>query len=125
MKATRQIEYVCFFPIEIPTKQGDIYVFSFVDAYSKFYFHTGTETSNNNDNILKHIKLLMDHREFKMHRDKGFTLVFHKDHDIQKEIEAIIKPYAGKMIIDDLMVAQELTPVVKHLYESMSKQFPK
>jgi hypothetical protein len=119
MKATRPLEYVCFFPIEFPTKEGDVYFFTCVDAYSEFVFQTGAEPSNDNQAVLKHIKLLMENTEFKKHREKGFTLVVHKYKEIQNEIEAIIKPYGGKMIIDDLFVTQKITPVIVHLYKSL------
>ena len=45
-KATRPLEYICFFQAEFPTRDdGDVYAFIFVDAHSEFarvlisYFH--------------------------------------------------------------------------------------
>jgi hypothetical protein len=121
MKATRQLEYVCFFPVEVPTTEGDAYVFMAVDAFSKFLFQTGIESSLDDTTILKHIGLLLQHKDFKRHSDKGFTLVFHKYANYQNHVNEIILPH-GKFIIDDAFVTQEIIPVAEFLFKSMAKQ---
>ena len=54
---TRPLEYVCFFPVEFPTKEGTAYVFLAVDAFSKFAINTGSELNDKPETIIKHIYL--------------------------------------------------------------------
>jgi hypothetical protein len=120
MKATRPLEYVCFFPVGVPTQQGEMYIFMSVDSFSQFLFQTGIEPILNDATILKHISLLMQHKDFKKHSDKGFTLVFHKYADYQNHLNSIIQPN-GKFIIDDAFVSKEFTSVMEDFFKKLSK----
>jgi hypothetical protein len=119
-KATRPSEYVFFFPFDVPTNEGEMYVYIAIDSYSKFIFKTGIERVLNDDMILKHIGLLMEHKDFKRHSDKGFTLVFHKYADYQNHLDEIIKPY-GKFIIDDAWMSKEIAPVMESFFKGIPK----
>ena len=70
-KASRPLEYVAFFTMEFPTKEGPGYVFLACDAYTEFAFNTGVEPNDNPETILKHIYLLTEHPDFICHVDKG------------------------------------------------------
>lgn len=120
-KATRPSEYICFFPAEFPTRDdGDVYAFIFVDAYSEFVIMTGMEKDRSHKTILKHIRLLTLHKDFQIHKGKPFTLVLLKYEEIKKEILDIIGPLKGKVIFDDPMVAEHVTPVLESLFASLA-----
>ncbi len=112
MKATRSLEYICFFPIEVPTHEGDAYLFMYVDEYSKFLIHTGTELKNDDKAVLKHLSLLMENKDFKKQSHRGFTLVLHKYSHLESEINEILHRQGGKFIIDDRRVTREFAPVM-------------
>ena len=120
-KATRPLEYICLFPTDMPTQQGDVFVFFALDVFSDFAFNTGTENQLNDSLILKHIKLLVNEPNFIKHRNQGFTLVLHKFEHLVTDINSIIKPLNGKVIINDPFVAKTFEPFFKVLYQNMGK----
>jgi hypothetical protein len=120
-KATRPLEYICFFPAEIPARiDGDVFAFIFVDVYSDFVIMTGLEKSKSNETILGHIRLLTRNKDFLKHKGVPFTLVLHKYEEILDDILSIIKPFKGKGLIDDAFVAEKVTPVLESLFTSMA-----
>lgn len=124
IKATRPLEYVCLFQMDFPTKQdGDVFVFFAVDAFSQLVFNTGIEKNRSNANVIKHTRLLLEDEKFKkgLTKHKSFTLVFHKFDTILPELDAIVKPLNGKVIISDAYVTKIFTPVMKHFFEYLSK----
>ena len=121
MKATRPLEFVSVFQVEMPVADGDAYVYCALDSYSEFLFQTGIERNRNPETIIKHINLLIAHPDFKnaLERHKSFKLVLHKFAELTPKINAIIEPLGGTMIVNDAFVAKEFVPVIKHLYSSM------
>jgi hypothetical protein len=120
-KATRPLEYICFFPAEFPTQvDGDVYAFIFVDVYSEFVILTGMEKDRNHKTILKHIRLLTKNKDFLNHKGSPFTLVLHKYEEISIDILKIIKPFKGKVLIDDAFVAEKVSPVLESLFASLA-----
>ena len=120
-KATRPLEYIWFFPAEFPTRiDGDVFAFIFVDVYSDFVIMTGLEKSKSNETILRHIRLLTRHKDFLKHKGASFTLVLHKYEEIKDDILLIIKPFKGKVLIDDTFVAEKVTPVLESLFTSLA-----
>lgn len=99
-KATRPGEYVAFFNIQLPTKEGTAYVFMACDAYTEFGFNTGTEQDEKPETVLKHIYLLTEDKDFVRHMDKGFTLVFNQYEEFSDRINAILKPVHGLAMFD-------------------------
>ena len=79
IQATRQLEYVCFFIAKFNILEGPAFAFFSVDAYSDFAFSTGVELSDEPENILKHILLIICINEFwknyvfPKHLDEYFT----------------------------------------------------
>lgn len=52
-KATRPLEYICFFPAKFPTLvNGDVYVFIFVNVYSEFVIMTSLLLSPVKQNLV-------------------------------------------------------------------------
>lgn len=120
-KATRPLEYICFFPVEFPTKiDGEVFAFIFVDVYSEFVIMTGIEKSKSNETILKHIRLLTRNKDFLKHKGVPFTLVLHKYEEIIGDILRLIKPFKGKVLIDDAFVAEKVTLVLESLFTSLA-----
>lgn len=99
-KATRQLEYVAFFIIEMPTKEGMGYAYFACDGFSEYAFNTGVESNKNPETILKHIYLLTEHPEFSKKMKKGFTLVIGDFQELADRIEGIIKLVNGKVLFD-------------------------
>ena len=120
-KATRPLEYICFFQAEFPTRDdGDVYAFIFVDAYSEFVIMTGVEKSRSHSNILKHIRLLTKDKNFLKHKGTPFTLVLHKYEEITDGILHIIKPFKGQVLVNDAFVAENVAPVLESLFSSLA-----
>jgi hypothetical protein len=121
IKATRPLEFICFFPAEFPTTiDGDVYAFMFVDVYSEFLIMTGMEKGRNQKTILKHIRLLTKNKDFLKHKGSPFTLVMHKYEEITVDILHIIKPFKGKVLIDDAFVAEKISPILESLFASLA-----
>lgn len=125
-KPSRPLEYVCLFPADVPTQvDGDVFLFIAVDAYTQFMFNTGVEKDREPHTVLKHIALLMKDKEFMRHRDNGFTLVLHKYQEQKDAIEAIIKPYNGKVIFDDPYLSKIVMPVLEVLFKHFANNKPR
>lgn len=121
MIATRQLEYVCFFPISIPTEEVETFVFISVDSFSHFAFNTGFETDDSPESIIKHIYLLTEDPDFLVHRNSGFTLVMHKYKELESRIKNIIEPINGKVIFDPEYVNKMMVPVLKSMLQHIKK----
>jgi hypothetical protein len=120
-KATRPLEYICFFPAEFTTKvDGEVYAFMFVDVYSEFVIMTGMEKDRSHKTILKHIRLLTKNKNFLKHKGTPFTLVLHRYKEISIDIFHIISSFKGKVVIDDAFVAEKVTPVLECLFASLA-----
>lgn len=118
--ATRPLEYVCFFVMEVPVKEGNAHLYLAMDAYSELAFSIGMELSGDSQTLLKHIGFLMEHPDFKKHRHKGFTLVFHKYYGLTNEINAIIKPFGGKFLTNDVFVTVVMDDFLKGIYKNVT-----
>jgi hypothetical protein len=99
-KAKRQLEYVAVFKVQFKIKEGPVYAFFAVDAYSEFAFNLGVEPEDTPEALLKNIYFLMENPDFVKHMHKGFTLVFTEFEDLQERIQNIIAPVKGKLIYD-------------------------
>jgi hypothetical protein len=97
-----------------------VYVLIIVDAYSEFVIITGIEKDRSNKTILKHIRLLTQNKHFLKHKGAPFTLVLHRYEEISGEILQIIKPYKGKVVINDSFVAEKVTPVLESLFATLA-----
>lgn len=91
-----------------------------MDVYAEYMFYTGIEQDQNKSSILKHVQLLMDNEVFQQHKDKPFTLVFHKFEELRKDIESIIQSHNGRMVVDEDYVAQKMMPVVEDFFKHLS-----
>jgi hypothetical protein len=119
---TRPLEQICFYPIEFPTKEGDAFAFAFVDVYSEYLIITGIEPDRSNATVLKHIKAFTQHRDFTSHYNNlPFTLILHKYQEVSEQINKTINPFKGSIVFNDPLVAQIIEPVVRELYNNMSK----
>lgn len=120
-EATKPREYMCFYPCSIPTeKDGDIFAYIFVDAYSDFVIITGTEKNDSDKNILKHMRLLLEDERFGYQEGQSFTVVMHKYYHLTKAISVLFEPFGGKVIINDYYVTEVVTPVMETLFERLA-----
>jgi len=120
-KVSRPGEYVAFFNIVVPTKEGPAFVYMACDAYSEFGFNTGAELDESPETVLKHVYLLTEDQEFVRHMDKGFTLVLDRFEELSERINAIIKPVNGKLLFDVRFHKQIAEPILKSFSKFVSK----
>ena len=121
LKATKPLQYVCLFPADIPTeKEGDVFIFMFVDAHSGFVFKPLIERDREPDTVLKNISALLQNPDFIKQNTNGFTIVLHKYNSIIDQANALVKPYKGKVIINDAYVIQIVMPLLKQMFTHMS-----
>ena len=111
LKASRPCEYVAFFTMEVPSMEGPVFVYMACDAFSGFGFNTGAERDESPDNIIKHIYLLTEDKEFVRHRHKGFTLVLDRFEDLSDRIEGIIKGVNGTLLYNKSLHCEIAKPV--------------
>lgn len=123
MIATRPLEYVCFFPIELETKaDGNVYMYVAVDAYSDFAFMMGTERDTKKETVLGAVRKLINDKDFAKQKHNGFTLVFHKFEELRNDIEKIITPDHGRMIVkDDEDFLSVMQPFLESFYSNMAE----
>jgi len=57
---------------------------------------------------------------FLKHKGNSFTLVLHRYEEIADDILNIIKPFTGKVIINDAYVAEKVAPVLESLFASLA-----
>ena len=120
-KATRALEYICLYPVEMPTeKDGNAYAFLAVDGYSKMAFMTGLEKDASDEIVLKHIDLLVKHKDIVDKLEEPFTLVLHKYEHLRTSISSIIHPLSGSMLVDDAYVAKVATPVIENMFKHLA-----
>ncbi len=119
---TRPLEYICLYPMEFPTQDGDCYLFLAVDGYSHFLFNTGIEEEVTDELILRHISLLLEEPNLISEKKEEFTLVLHKHEALLPVINTLLKPHNGKAIINDPYVNKIVTPVMEQLFENMYKK---
>ncbi len=126
LKATKPLQYVCLFPADMPTqKDGDVFIFMFVDAYSGFAFNPLVEHDREPDTVLKNISALLQTPDFINQNTNGFTIVLHKYDNILAQANELVKPYNGKVIIDAIYVTQIVMPVLQHMFSHMAKSIKK
>jgi hypothetical protein len=125
LAATRPREVLCLFPVIFPTVEGDAYCFLTMDVYSEFLIQTGIEKDDNIEHVLKHVGLLMKHADFGHHKDRPFTLVLHKHEEYRPEIEDIIKPYWGKLVISDAYLSEKMFPTIELLIKATMERADK
>ncbi|MBD78544.1 MAG: hypothetical protein CL840_06470 [Crocinitomicaceae bacterium] len=118
--AKRDNEVICMYPFELPSKEGDVYMMLALDLFPDHLFRLGLEKANDIEQILKNIKLLIKQTQFKPTKeDATFTLVLHKYKEHRKDIEKLIKPYGGRLVINDSFLTHYFTPVMMHLTNSL------
>ncbi|MDP1727614.1 MAG: hypothetical protein Q8M15_12590 [Bacteroidota bacterium] len=100
LQATRQLQYVAFFYVKVRLRDGFVFMFMAVDAYSGYAINLGIEQDDSDANILKNVYLLTEHKEFIKHMANGFTLVFDGNEQLAGRIESIIKLVNGKVIFN-------------------------
>jgi|GEM_PF-744967 hypothetical protein len=125
IEATRPGEYVCFYPCSIPTERdGDVFAYVFVDAFSDFVIMTGIEKNDSDKNILKHMRMLLEDERFAF-QNGPFTVVMHKYYHLTKAINVLFEPFGGKVIINDHYVTDIVAPVMESLFEKLAGGLPK
>ncbi len=92
-----------------------------LDSYSEFIFNLRPSQADTDLNLLSAIKELMDNKDFKRY-SHSFTLVLHKYEYLRNEIENIINPYGGSLMVDDSYVSEKVLPVMEMLFKQLRKK---
>lgn len=121
LTATKPMQHICFYPVDISTTKENAYVYMFIDAFSRLMIVTGVETDTTAQNIFKHIELLTQDKDFTAHACRPFRLVTHKHAELLSAIDALLAPFDGSTVISDETVAHYLAPAMEHFFKYMSK----
>jgi hypothetical protein len=113
----RPLEYVAFFCIKIPTKEGDAHLFTAFDPFMDFIFSLSVEREESPETVLKNVYFLMENPQFVPYMAKGFTLVFEKYEDLSERISKILEPAGGKWLFDKPFNHYLSDPVVQSLVD--------
>jgi hypothetical protein len=121
-QATYPLEYIAVFDFQLTTKEGPVFVFMAVDAFSQFAFHLNVERDKRPETILKNIYFLIEQEEFARHLEKEFTLVLSEYEEFSDRIEAIIKPVKGKVLFNRSFNNYLSNPILKSMRDSLVHQ---
>jgi len=122
LKAKYALEHICFFAADVPTKDGDTYVFLWVDAHSGGVIVTGIETEFNDPILLNHLQLFINHPDFtRRYKNRPITFFFHKYKHLLKKINEILKEIGGTSKVSDPYVSKIVGPVLQHLFMSLAE----
>lgn len=122
-KATYPLEHICFYPIELPTREGDVYAFAFVDVFSKFLFITGIEKERNQNILMRHFQKLFNEPDFTTHyKGLPLTLFVHKQQMMPTGIEPLLKTFKACLMVSDPYVTKTIAPVMKQLFENFKNE---
>lgn len=109
-------------PIELNTvKDGKGYMFMIIDAYSEFMFQVGVERGDDMEHVLKQIQQLLGNKDFNRHRGQPFILVMSDYEEYRNEIEKLIKPHGGTMVVDAAYIKRELAPAVESFLDIVKR----
>jgi hypothetical protein len=99
------------------TIEGKAFVFLAVDSFSEFVFSIGVASTLNDTTIIKHLKLLTENMDFKngLLRQKSFTIVLSDYEHILPELNEMVKPLGGKVVINKEYFTKVTKPVIKAL----------
>ncbi len=115
-------EYIAFAVLPMNTiKDGQVFMYMAVDAFSKFAYHLGVDRNDNPETILKYIYLLTEDPQFRLYRDKGFTLVFDKHEEMTDRINHIISGVKGNILMDKSYNNFIITPVLKSFFDFLAR----
>ncbi len=108
-KATQPIEVICLLSFELETiKEGHVYMFIILDAYSEFMFQAGIELGDDMEYVLKQIQQFLNSKDFDKPSGQPFTLVLEEFEEYRNEIERLIAPQGGTMVVDAAYINREL-----------------
>jgi hypothetical protein len=121
-KATRPNEVICFVKVDLNTvKDGKVYMFITMDAYSEFMLQAGVERGDELEYVLEQIQQLLSNTDFNRLSGQPFTLVMNDFEEYRNEIEELIKPDAGTMVIDTAYIKRELGPAIERFLATVAK----
>lgn len=109
---SRPGEYVAFLNFNVPTMEGPAYFFMGCDGFSEFAFNICVEPDESPGSVIKAVYMLTENKDFVLHMDKGFTLVFDRFEELSERIEAIVKPVNGKVLFNKKFHEKIAAPLV-------------
>jgi len=109
-------------PVALNTvKDGKCYMFMIMDSYSEFMFQAGTERGEDMEYVLKQIERFLSNKDFNKHRGQKFTLVMDDYEKYRNEIEKLIRPHGGTMVVDAAYIKREMAPAAESFLAIMTK----
>lgn len=112
MIATRVKEFIHFGIVPFNTiRDGRVYFFVAVDAYTKYAFNLGVDKKMDDDVLLKYVDILMRSSDFK--RLNGtFMLIMPAGEHLKELINVLIAP-SGKVVFNEELALKEILPLLK------------
>ena len=105
----RQI--VCLKPFKFNTEEdGEVFFFFAVDIYSGFLFSMGGSLSLEPEDILDPVEQLMQNQDFIRYSGTPFTLVMDFGDELLDELNEVVKPHGGRVIVDAAYVQKMMMP---------------
>ena len=96
-------------------------MFMIMDAYSEFMFQVGIERGDDMEYVLKQIQQFLNSKDFNKYKSQPFTLVMTGFEEYRNEIEKLIQPRGGTMVVDAAYIKREMAPAVNLFMETLSK----
>jgi hypothetical protein len=132
MKRTKHIQHfptatepgamVCFTSIPLKTlKDGTVHAFLIMDAYSKYMLHVGVELGDDMEYVLKHIQRMIQSSTFSQFGHHPFVLVMAGYEAYRPEIEALIEPIGGRMLVDEGLVMFQMAEAIEDFLRSVQQ----
>lgn len=121
-QASRPRELIYFTSIELSTVQdGIIRMFLIMDGYSEFIFHVGAERGDDMEYVLKQVQQLINNKDFNRYSNQPFILAMSDYEEYREQIESLIHPIGGTMLVDEDYVMSRMAPVIENFLASVTK----
>lgn len=110
---TRPGEIICLVPIALNTRQdGTVHMFMMMDAYTEHMYQAGVERGEDVEHVLKQVQLLLRNARFREVMQEPFTIVSTEYEDYRGEIEDLIIPLGGSLVVDEIYATSHLREAI-------------
>lgn len=119
-EARQACDVFCVMPVALKTQDdGEVFLFLSVDVATRYIVLHEVERGSEVEYLLKHLQKLLAQPQMQ-HRADPFTVVlpFYDEHAAQ--IEALLEPRGGSLVVNEEYMAMVMNPVIDELSKHMS-----
>lgn len=120
--SARPLEYIAHISVELPTKEGPVYMYIAYDPFLDKLFNLSIEKENTPENVLKSIYYLSEDPLFAELNKNGFTLVLGSHHELENRIENILCHMNGVCAFNKPFHDHLSRPILKNLSHFMKRK---